>query len=661
MENNQNKNALSTGVNAMNDIILPSPKENNIIMSHKNQGEIKVIDLAEIKKDITAKELEKWVKENASLEVYMGYRGIEFKMDKAIICPFCKGSESFTTNGIGFRCSQCNSSGDVLTMAMKLNKLPVVKACFKLIDDLGLSIKITKKHMTKLLTTERIQHSSCIFLQEVLEQGATLPDGIKHLYWIETIVSEKGKETHIVNTGKLAKFIRDNTHYIFLREDAKDGVQRFLYTEGYYRLSSDNDFKNLIKKYIPESILKMQYVVEVMNNLYTDDKYYNYNQLNPEKYINFQDGLFNLKTWELEKHTHKVLTAIQLPLKYPKEVTAPTKNYFDNYINYLVDGNEEKKQLIFEFMGVALSNIHGHRMKKALFMVGQHDTGKSKIKELMIKLLGEQNANTLDLETLEARFGSSNVFNKRLIGSNDMSFLKVKELKVFKLLTGGDTLFMEKKGENGFNAKFLGVSWFCCNELPAFGGDKGDGVYKRFAIVECNSTPVPEDKQDTDLVNHMMTEKDYIVSIALTALRNLIDNKFKYTMPEDSKKAIEKYKIDNDSFLTFFDTCTEERQDGKINDKCNKSMIYKVYAEWCKDNNNGYKISKREVHQKLIKMGKDKEKVKDGYKYYSTFTLTKECKQEYSLIYQPTQEELTEFKLTDKEYQSLEREGMKIK
>jgi P4 family phage/plasmid primase-like protien len=270
-------------------------------------------------------------------------------------------------------------------------------------------------------------------------------------------------------------------------------------------------------------------------------------------------------------------------------------------------------------------------MKKSLFLVGPHNTGKSKIKELAIKLIGEQNANTLDLETLEARFGSSNIFNKRLIGSNDMSFLKVKELKIFKLLTGGDTLFMENKGENGFNAKYNGVAWFCCNELPKFGGDKGDGVYNRFAIIETNKQPIVEEKQDKKLLEHMFEERDYIISKSLQALKQVIADNYTYRIPNSSKQALNKYKIDNDSFLSFFNECTIERS--KIDDNCTCKVLYDVYSAWCRDNNNNYKNTKKEVRTKLesINMG-DKKKTKGLY-YYSKFTLSDEIKKEYQEVY----------------------------
>lgn len=592
------------------------------------------------------------IKDRVSMKQILDYYNISVNKEDKALCPFKKEkTPSFyvyhSTNT--FKCFGCGEYGDIINFVAKMEGLEMRESAKKINDvfNLGLlvntltdqpkvkDVKVNKNENEILLPLDpEVNKNKNEYVEIIRIQGGKLPQWFKFVPWIIEKENKKTGEIKVsVNTGYLAKFLRENVDYIFLRENAKEGIQRFIYSNGVYNLANDYDYKHLVKIYIPESFLKMGMVNEVKENLYTDDRYYTYSKLNPEKYINFKDGLLNIETNILEAHTPKILTTIQLPLCYNNLQNECKTNYFDNYINYLVDNDDSKKQLILEFMGVCLSNIYGHRMKKALFMVGPHNTGKSKIKELLIKLLGEQNANTLDLETLEARFGSSNVFNKRLIGSNDMSFLTIKELKVFKLLTGGDTLFMENKGENGFNAKFNGIAWFCCNELPRFGGDKGEGVYNRFAIVECNQTPLSPELQDKKLLENMLTEKNYIVCLALKALKNVIKNNYTYSLPQSSIDTLQNYKIDNDSFLKFVNECTIDRPGGKITDNCTRKRLYDVYSAWCKDNNNGYKESKKECKEKLERLGKADILTVDGIRYYSKFTLNLETKNDYKSIY----------------------------
>ena len=112
----------------------------------------------------------------------------------------------------------------------------------------------------------------------------------------------------------------------------------------------------------------------------------------------------------------------------------------------LVNADPAVAQLLMEFIGVCVSNIKGWRMKKSLFLVGAGDTGKSQLKSLVERMLGSENFIGIDLKEIEARFGTGAIYGTRLAGSSDMSFMSVDELKTFKKITGGDSLFAEFKG-----------------------------------------------------------------------------------------------------------------------------------------------------------------------------------------------------------------------
>lgn len=183
-----------------------------------------------------------------------------------------------------------------------------------------------------------------------------------------------------------------------------------------------------------------------------------------------------------------------------------------------------------------LSNVKGYRMKKAVFMVGNGEKG---------------NYTGINLKRLESRFGTANVYNKRLAGSSDMSFMTIEELKIFKKCTGGDTLFTEFKGKNGFNFVYNGLLWFCMNKLPKFGGDSGDGVHNRILQIRCSNI-IPPEKQDKFLLDKMYKERAEIVHKAINALKEVIANGCEFTIPESVERAKESYKAENSSVMSFY-------------------------------------------------------------------------------------------------------------
>lgn len=436
----------------------------------------------------------------------------------------------------------------------------------------------------------------------------------------------------------LADHIRENLHYFFVRDGANSAVRRYVYKGGCYRLISDDEFKGEIKAYIkgynPE-ILRSKDVNEVFFDLTTDSKWLDDDQLNAdENIINFQNGVLHLDTMELKPHSPNYLSTIQIPCDWTED--EPQTPVYDSFLETLTVGDGFKKMFLEQFMGVAISNVHGYRMKKALFMVGKGDTGKSQLKKLTERLLGNGNYTGVDLEYLERRFGSSALYNKRLAGSSDMGFITVRELRTFKLATGGDTIRAEFKGQDGFEFTYNGVLWFCANRKPKFGGDRGDWVYDRMVFIDCKNV-IPKEKQDKELLNKMYAERAGIVKKAVKALKIVIGNGYSYTNPPAAAKSLEEYKVENNSILSFIAECVVPRPAG-FRDNCTTKIMFDVYKAWCADNNNGYAETKRSFNTEFAAHF-GYESIKDAISrtssntYFTDYTLSKEAKRDYARIY----------------------------
>ena len=168
-----------------------------------------------------------------------------------------------------------------------------------------------------------------------------------------------------------------------------------------------------------------------------------------------------------------------------------------------------------------------------------------------------------------------------------------------------------------------------------FGGDRGSWVYNRIIIVRCDNV-IPENRQDKQLVEHLLEEKEYIVSLAIRCLRQVIKNGYRYSIPTSCRSLNEDYQVENHSFLAFYKECVVARPNLKrIDDKCTTKLFYDVYKEWCKDNNNGYKESKQQVNKILEEMGKGEKIKHNGYWYYKEITLSDDTKTDYEQIYNP--------------------------
>lgn len=436
---------------------------------------------------------------------------------------------------------------------------------------------------------------------------------------------------YTVSPQRLAAYMRayPKDKYFFL-ETGGEKPLAFWYNGAYYNPLDDNSFKGYIKRHIAEfdeELIKTRDLDEVYKLLVTDGERVKAGELdNAENLICFKNGLLNIDTLGLVPNTPELYCTIQIPCNWTPGAECPR---FMEYLKTLTNGNFEFQTLLWQFMGLAISNLPGYLPKKALFLYGDGDTGKSQLLELIKRLIGSENYASTDMKELERPHGTYSLWRKRLAGSPDMSAMRVDELKMFKKLTGGDDISFEKKFKDAFTDKYKGVLLFCANVLPPFGGDKGDHVYERMILCPCTNV-IPPEKRDRRLIEKLYAEREGIVYNAVMALRELKENGFNFTIPDICRLASEEYKRENDSVLQFLDECTVPRE------HCDSSLftptgaMYAAYKGWAKMNNCRYIANRSEFRQSIRNKYGNRMEVKDksGNKRGYTFELTRAAREE---------------------------------
>lgn len=440
--------------------------------------------------------------------------------------------------------------------------------------------------------------------------------------------------TYTLVVPKLTQYIRENLKYYFVDSATSNDSLIYVYADGYYKLTNENTFKGYIKQFIPYQLVKMREVNEIFQDLKTSLKNISISEFDTQEYlINFQDGILNLKDNSFIEHSPEYLMTIQIPAKYQEICSCYEEPVnFHNYMNTLVDNDEECYTFLLEYLGLTISNICGYRTKKSLFLVGQGDSGKSVIKRLAEEIVGENNISTIDLEKLHSQFGMSNLYQKRLAGCNDMSFSTIGEMSEFKQITGGDKINCEFKHRSSFPYLYKGVLWFNCNKLPLFGGDKGKWVYERIVPIECKNV-IPKEKQDPLLFDKLWAEKNAIIKEALSYLKLLIADNFKFRIPTKAINFREEYKIENSTLLSFIEECCEvnDTEEGVMCTLRNKKSDFKrAYYRYCDINNYGKgKIKIKEIEETLKNKYNEDFPKRDGYECLRRIRLKKEAEDEY--------------------------------
>ena len=411
-------------------------------------------------------------------------------------------------------------------------------------------------------------------------------------------VERNNKMVEKISAPLLADWMREHIQYHLVTDEMNQYNTIYWYRDGVYQEIGENLFKGVIKREIAKhrpELVKMSIIDEVYRQLMTDLDYVSLSKFNADQnIINFKNGVLHLDTMTLKKHDPKYLSSIQIPCNWAPKGSPTTT--FDKYMDTLTSNDKDLQTFILAFIGICISNVWGTHFKKGLFFAGPGDTGKSQIKLLLEMLLGERNHFAIDLSGLEARFGTSYVYSKRMVGSADMGFMSLKELRTFKQLTGGDSIMGEKKTQQGFTFRYRGCLIFATNRMPVFSGDDGSWVYDRFCIVKCNNV-IPEEERDPKLLEKMFAEASGIIYKAVTELKKVIDNGYKLTEPQAIIDARNEYSKANNIVTAFADECLEDFHGSGQN--ATITMVYNAFLRWCKGNNNGHAYSMAEFKKKL--------------------------------------------------------------
>lgn len=435
---------------------------------------------------------------------------------------------------------------------------------------------------------------------------------------------------------ELADFIKKNLKYVFVKSAASEQPLIYVYTNGYYKFISDDEMKGFIKSFIPYQLRYSKDINEVLYELKTEMNFVEYEDLNNnEDIINFQDGLYNIKTNELLPHTPDILSTIQIPANYEdiKNAPADAPVFFD-YMMTLCDDDIETFELLMQCLGVAISNVYAYRTKKALFLVGQGNTGKSQLKRLAEYLVGYNNVSNIDLKKVNDKHGTASLYQKRLAGCNDMSYQRIEDMSIFKQLTGGDAIEIDFKFKNSFNFLFKGFLWFNCNKLPRFGGDTGKWVYERIMPVFCNNV-IPKEKQDPMLFEKMLKEKNTILALAIQELQKVVNNNYHFIEPEKLARERIAYEKENNTLLNFIEECCYVKDDTMPSLRLRRSIFKEAYDKYIKLNCNGRgKINTLDMNN-LLQTNYGETFIKsNGIWYMKKILLLPEAKEELG-IYEP--------------------------
>lgn len=464
--------------------------------------------------------------------------------------------------------------------------------------------------ITKWTKTSQAEHGDVTdFLEEgndfeAVKELIAQTQNYKYPTWVYT-TENKWHEVKInIHPAYLAKDIAEQIPMILLRNPQDNKEALYLYDEGVYKEHNSNMLNSFISRYIPTAYQTVNVIDNTRKMLFSQvTRTAAFDDINSDdRYINFKNGLYNIKERRFERHTPDVLYTTQLNCIYDEK--AAEMPYFEKYINDLCKTNgivnESKKKVLQEWCGLLISNIPIYRIKKCLILYSAlGNTGKSQLINLLVNILGAKNCCSVALQSLHERFSTSVLYGKRLNAVGDQQYTEIETSSVFKQLTGGDSIFCEPKNKQAYSFIFRGGLIFACNDLPSFSDDKGGHVFERMTIVPCNNS-VAQNERISNLSDLMYNERQAVVNWALEGLHRLMENSYHFTECDEINSVTEEYRENVDSVRRFVNI--KYIITGDESDRIKKAELENEYFRWCADEN-VHAVAKRNIKMRFKKNG----------------------------------------------------------
>jgi putative DNA primase/helicase len=382
------------------------------------------------------------------------------------------------------------------------------------------------------------------------------------------------------------------------------------YDDNYYQPAE------FLRKYVRETYwgVKNNQVNEVVSYI-ADMREIRRGSLKVNPYIiNLENTRLNIKTGECLSFTPDVIEFDRIPVVYDPSAYCAD---LDKMLNRVFLGDREVINLFEEMLGAVL--LKHNRYQKAFLFCGRGSNGKSTILDLIRTFLGDRNYATLSLEEVTARFNKIQLEHKHANIGDDIDNTTIRDTGTLKKMIAGNAITVEDKGEKGYSTALYATHIYSANEIPR-SFDKTDGFYRRWIIIPFNAKfSVYDEDYDPMIEDKISTPEalSYLLNIAIRGAQRLI-KRGRFTEPQSVKDALEAYKEDNSTVLTWIadKELTEDYFLELPRDEC-----YSEFSDWCKlsgiklANVTGKKTFFKEVIQKFDFEEKPKQK-SDGKRYF---------------------------------------------
>jgi P4 family phage/plasmid primase-like protien len=266
-------------------------------------------------------------------------------------------------------------------------------------------------------------------------------------------------------------------------------------------------------------------------------------------------------------------------LDYDFDPTA-TCEEFVSFVEQQWPNNPEMMLQVQELYGLCLipNRTHG----KCALMIGKTRSGKGTHARVISSLVGKHNIASPSMESLIEHDAISSLSKAKVAiipEANSISHMvKDRVLNRLKSITGGDSVYYNRKYKDGADCDLWPLMIIQANEFPQFADSSGALAGRMWPFPMTVSFAGKEDRGLSDRLCSPQSIAG-VLNFALAGLARLIQNGMEVTVCELSKDYVDDIKYDTFPLASFCEECCLMTPAAitYVDD------LYMVYQRWCRD------------------------------------------------------------------------------
>lgn len=374
----------------------------------------------------------------------------------------------------------------------------------------------------------------------------------------------------LVQPLKLVKNMLKQSNMKLVMDDVSEEI--YYYKYGVYQRISEQALKSFLMKYIDSKYpdlwkpsFEAQYYTSLINSL--PRKKMN----NSKQYLTLSNGILDLETRTLKKHTPKHYSTIKVEIEYDIEAVAPT---FEKFLSDISCGDKEMILTLSEILGYCLTT--STKASKLFILYGSGSNGKSSYLNLIKKLVGKGNVQSIPLKDFDKAFTrhflSDTLVN--VISEGDLSNKTTLISDTVKNFVTGEDVSAEIKGGNVYSYTPVLKIILATNRLPSEINSITFGETRRILLLSFNQR-FSGKNDNKNLAEMLDKELSGILNIALDGYERLKNNNFVFSYEQKSNLLLNNYLVKQNPLQIFIEEYVEEDSAGRI-------YYDKAFNQFCK-------------------------------------------------------------------------------